>query len=100
MRERQLGAAGGAARHHKGKHGIQLLDLGALEDPAKRVFIEAAANARTWQLGSDQRLLDELQTAMQAVFLVDEPIDAGLYSASEIMTTSANAKSERWQRQR
>ncbi len=56
---------------------------GALQDPAKRVFIEAAANARTWQLGSDQRLLDELQTAMQAVFLVDEPIDAALGRADE-----------------
>ncbi len=56
---------------------------GAMQDPAKRVFIEAAANARTWQLGSDQRLLDELQTAMQAVFLVDEPIDSALDRADE-----------------
>ena len=42
---------------------------GLLDDPRRRVFIEAAGHARTWQLGDNQRLLDELQTAMQSVFL-------------------------------
>ena len=64
---------------------------GLLNDPIKRVFIESAEHARTWQLGSNQRLLDELQTAMQAVFLVNEPIDEALGRAEERL--------DRWQAQ-
>ena len=56
---------------------------GLMNDPVKRVFIESAGHARTWQLGSNQRLLDELQTAMQAVFLINEPIDEALGRAEE-----------------
>ena len=56
---------------------------GALDDPLKSVFVSAAANSRTWQLGSNQRLLDELQTAMQAVFLTDAPIEEALQRADD-----------------
>ena len=52
-----------------------------MEDPTKRVFVTAAQAAGTWQLGSDQRLLDELQTAMQAVFLTDTQVDEALERA-------------------
>ena len=56
---------------------------GALEDSIKAVFINAAAESRTWQLGPNQRLLDELQTAMQSVFLTDTPIEEALRRADD-----------------
>ena len=56
---------------------------GMLNDPARAVFIETAAYARTWQLGPNQRLMDELQTAMQAIFLTDAPIRDALQRANE-----------------
>lgn len=52
--------------------------LGATDDPVLAEFITAAGHARNWQLGDDQRLLDELQTAMQAIFLIDEPVEVAL----------------------
>ena len=56
---------------------------GLLEDPDRTVFIETAQFARTWQLGPNQRLLDELQTAIQAIFLTDAPIEDALRRANE-----------------
>lgn len=49
-----------------------------LSDPAVQPFIVAADAARTWQLGTHQRLKDEMETALQAIFLVDEPVEIAL----------------------
>ena len=46
------------------------------------VFTEAAKDARIWQFGANQRLVDELQTALQAIYLTGEPIDAALHKAA------------------
>ena len=56
---------------------------GLRENPRRAVFIEAAEYARTWQLGPRQRLMDELQTAIQAIFLIDTPIVEALERANE-----------------
>ena len=56
---------------------------GLMRDPQRAVFVETAAYARTWQLGPNQRLMDELQTAMQAIFLTDEPIQDALRRADQ-----------------
>lgn len=45
-----------------------------LEDPVRSIFIQSAPYARPWQLGTDQRIFPESQTAMQAIFLTDMPI--------------------------
>ncbi len=56
---------------------------GLRDDPRQATFIEASSYARTWQLGPNQRLMDELQTAMQAIFLTDAPIEHALMRANE-----------------
>ena len=56
---------------------------GLVDDPQRAVFIDAASYARTWQLGPNQRLMDELQTAIQAIFLTDAPIEDALKRADE-----------------
>lgn len=44
------------------------------QDPVKSVFIDSAPHARPWQLGEDQRIFSEAQTALQAIFLTDAPV--------------------------
>ncbi len=56
---------------------------GLMDDPRQATFIEASRYARTWQLGPNQRLMDELQTAMQAIFLTNEPIGNALIRAND-----------------
>ncbi len=58
-------------------------DTELMNDPQRAVFIETAEYARTWQLGPNQRLMDELQTAMQAIFLTNAPIEDALKRADE-----------------
>ena len=58
-------------------------NFGLHDDPIRSVFIDTAAYSRTWQLGPNQRVMDELQTAMQAIFLVDSPIDEALRRAND-----------------
>ena len=58
-------------------------NFGLRDDAIRSVFIDTAAYARTWQLGPDQRVMDELQTAMQAIFLIDTPIEDALRRANE-----------------
>ena len=43
-------------------------------DSIRSVFIESAPYARPWQLGSNQRIYAEAQTALQAIFLTDAPV--------------------------
>ncbi|MCG8441733.1 MAG: extracellular solute-binding protein, partial [Caulobacterales bacterium] len=52
--------------------------VGQDTDPGTAVFVESAAWARTWQVGADMRLLDEAETAMQAIFLVDTPVEEAI----------------------
>lgn len=56
---------------------------GAREDPVKALFIETASYARPWQLGPNQRVLDEAQTALQAIFMIDTPIEEALERMSK-----------------
>lgn len=39
------------------------------------VFMDAAAVSRTWQIGKRQRILDETQSAMQAIFIQDRDVE-------------------------
>jgi len=51
---------------------------GATEDPVKALFIESATYARPWQLGPNQRIVDEVQTALQAILMIDTPVEEAL----------------------
>ena len=51
---------------------------GTASDPTLSVFTDSARYARTWQLGDDQQLLDEAQTAMQSIFITDTPVEEAL----------------------
>lgn len=46
------------------------------------VFTEAAGHARIWQFGKEQRLVDEIQTALQAIYLTETPIRESLDNAA------------------
>jgi multiple sugar transport system substrate-binding protein len=52
--------------------------LGLEHDPLKSPFVQSLRHARPWQLGVDLRLLDETQTALQAIFLTNAPIEPTL----------------------
>ena len=56
---------------------------GAMEDSVKALFIESAAYARPWQLGPNQRILDEAQTALQAILMIDTPVEEALERMSQ-----------------
>ena len=57
--------------------------IGASEDPVKSLFIESAAIAKPWQLGPNQRLMDEIQTALQAIYITDTPVETALARVKE-----------------
>lgn len=61
-----------------------------LEGSTSAVFTAAARHARIWQFGDDQRLVDETQTALQAIYLTGAPIDEALNNAAQRL--------ERWRR--
>ena len=42
------------------------------------VFAESTEFSRTWQVGKDQRLMDEIQTTMQSIFIADTDVDVAL----------------------
>ena len=44
------------------------------EDSLRSVFVDAAEYARPWQLGANQRLFDEGQTALQSIFILQTPV--------------------------
>lgn len=48
------------------------------DNPQLAVFADSAQYARTWQLGENQELLDETQTAMQSIFITDTPVREAL----------------------
>ncbi|CAI8839105.1 ABC transporter substrate-binding protein [Methylocaldum szegediense] len=43
-------------------------------DPVKRVFLHSLDHARIWQFRVNQRILDETQSALQAIFLTDADV--------------------------
>jgi multiple sugar transport system substrate-binding protein len=47
-------------------------------DPLKHVFMDSLKQARVWQFPVNQRFLDETQTALQAIFLTEAPIESTL----------------------
>ena len=47
-------------------------------DSLKVAFVESAAVSRPWQLGPNQRLADEAQTALQAIYILDTPVEEAL----------------------
>ena len=47
-------------------------------DPKAAAFVNSAAYARTWQVGTNQRVLDEAETMLQSVFLLDRPVEDSL----------------------
>jgi multiple sugar transport system substrate-binding protein len=47
-------------------------------DALKSTFIQSLKHARPWQLGVNHRIMDETQTALQAIFLTDAPIEPTL----------------------
>ncbi len=63
---------------------VEALDLRA--DTLKNVFIESAAYARPWQLSADRRIADEMQTAIQAIFITDAPVEPTLQRLRERLT--------------
>nr|WP_070959309.1 ABC transporter substrate-binding protein [Hyphomonas sp. Mor2] len=48
------------------------------DDPKTAAFVRSAAYARTWQVGSNQRVLDEAETMLQSIFLLDRPVEDAL----------------------
>ena len=48
------------------------------ESPDTSVFTRTASIARTWQLGHNQRVLDEMQTALQAIYISDVEIQEAM----------------------
>ena len=60
--------------------------LQLLNHPVKAAFIESAPYARPWQLGEDQRLFAESQTALQAIFLTDIPIEEAMKQLESRLT--------------
>lgn len=59
---------------------------GLRSDSIRSVFIESAPYARPWQLGSDQRVYAEAQTALQSIFLTDTPILEALQHLEDRLT--------------
>lgn len=47
-------------------------------DPKAAAFVKSAEYARTWQVGTNQRVLDEAETMLQSVFLLDRPVEDSL----------------------
>lgn len=52
--------------------------LGMYDDPIRGTLIRSAAVARPWQLGANNRVYDESQSILQAIYMTDAPIDASL----------------------
>ena len=48
------------------------------ENPKAAAFIRSASYARTWQVGTNQRVLDEAESMLQSVFLLDKPVEESL----------------------
>ncbi|HYE36410.1 ABC transporter substrate-binding protein [Methylocaldum sp.] len=53
-------------------------DLELERDPLKRVFLRSLDHARVWQFRVNQRVLDETQSALQAIFLTGAAIQPTL----------------------
>ena len=45
-----------------------------VDAPVKSAFLRSAGRSRTWQLGRNQRVLDEAQTALQSIFITDSDV--------------------------
>ena len=63
-------------------------------DPVKSVFIDSAEFAQTWQLGDNQKVLDETQTALQSMYITDTPIDEALAKLKKRLDIETEPKSE------
>ncbi|MEO1232537.1 MAG: ABC transporter substrate-binding protein [Myxococcota bacterium] len=53
-------------------------ELELIDDPVRSVFVRSSSVARTWQLGSHARAVDETQTTLQAIFIANEDIPEAL----------------------